>query len=223
VNDLIAQRDALQAQKAANQKERDKCEAINSAVFARANKIEDLKQELRNLEEEQRVQVQELRSLEKTILSFIDPDTADLDAQIANAETVNAWAGKAETAKKLSRSRLSTSAEADGLTERIEELDKLASSLNAGAKLPVPGITFDDEQGFLVDGQPVAARSRGQRWLDCSLIAMADPAVKIGLLVVDDAEGIDSKTKKLIVEEAKKRGFTVVFLKFVDEQELRIE
>lgn len=124
------------------------------------------------------------------------PTEAELEAQIANAETINR-----NIAQRAERDRHETRAcqleqEAMALTEQITALDEQKRQAIAAAKFPVPGLGLGDT-GPTLNDVPLAQASGAERLKVSVAIGLAlNPTVKV--LLVRDASLLDDNQLAIV-------------------------
>lgn len=94
---------------------------------------------------------------------------------------------------------------ADNLTERLADIDQDKADALANAKMPIPGLGFDDT-GVTYQGVPFSQCSAAERLRVSLAMAMAlNP--KLRVIRITDGSLLDSDNMRLIEEMASARGF----------------
>ena len=132
-------------------------------------------------------------------------DISDVQSQIAAAEDKN---------RKIRSNKLYLDAKEkhadqtklyDSKTSEIEAVEKKRKVALEGAKMPVVGLTFD-ENGLLYDGIPLAQASDGQKLMIGLQISMAlNPTLRV--LRIKDGSLLDNDNRAIIREIIKDQDF----------------
>lgn len=157
-----------------------------------------------------RVAAQELQQL----TGNYQQDVSDIDKRLAGAQAVNdAVAGQARRTD-VERELAAALGARDGLTIDIEQLDQQKVAGVAAAKMPVPGLSFDDE-GVTLNGVPFSQAS-GAEQLKVSVAIAVTANPKIRVLRITDGSLLDSSNMALLADLAARYDFQV-WVERVDE------
>ena len=135
-------------------------------------------------------------------------DTAAIEAAIANAEMANAGARK--RAEKLSRGAEADALEKryDALTAAIKALDEAKTEAIEQAKLPVPELSFGDDD-VLLDGLPFDQASTARKIRVSTALLMAlKPDLRV--LLVREGSLLDNEARAALEADAKANDFVVL-------------
>ncbi|WP_461169311.1 AAA family ATPase [Arthrobacter sp. Z1-15] len=173
-----------------------------------ADKVERMKRELAEAEEQLKSAQQRLDGATKPV------DLEAIQSQIDTAEQVNAAVRTAKAADEV-RAALATAKEsADALTTELEAIDKTKTDGLAAAEMPVEGLTFDDE-GVLYQGVPFSrASGREQLIVSCAMIMATDPELRV--IVIRDGNVLDMEGMQLLQDMAEATDFQI-FIEIVAE------
>lgn len=140
---------------------------------------------------------------------FIDTAAlrADIDAARKHNATSTEYARRAQRRSDLKAEVEKCTAEADALTKAIEALDAEKEKAVKEAKMPVPGLTFGDEQ-ILLNGQPFQQGSDAEQ-LRATIAIAAAMNPKLRVIRVHEGSHIDSNGMKLVQEFAKANDLQV--------------
>jgi len=185
-------------------------DALEAAIGDKRSEVVSLEQRLADAKEA-------LDGLVMTQLKVAERAPADVEAirqEIAEVDTVNANVraklGRLRIAEELEKERENTA----GLTRKLEAIDQEKSAAIANAKMPLEGLSFDDE-GVLYNSVPFSQVSDSERLRVSIAIAMAlNP--KIRVIRITDGSLLDSENMKLIAEMAAASDFQV-WVERVDE------
>ncbi|MDF2751634.1 MAG: family ATPase [Gaiellaceae bacterium] len=169
---------------------------------------------LREIEEEARVLRAAIASGKSELERYSMPDADALRERMASAESVNAHVRAQAETRRLVGQRGTMLTESERLTARLAEIDRGKADALAKAKMPLEGLSFDDE-GVLFNGVPFSQVSDSEKLRASMAIAMAlNP--KIRVLRITDGSLLDSENMRLISEMAGEHDFQV-WIERVDE------
>ncbi|UYM26613.1 hypothetical protein SEA_BAUER_64 [Arthrobacter phage Bauer] len=194
VMDLL---DAFRSGQSLNQK----IAAARTARDAWADKVELLKRELAEAE-------QELTTAEEHLSAA--PPMVDLDAiqdKLDHAEQINADVRTFESWVRASDVVAERQAEAADLTAKIEDIDNRKAEGLAAAEFPVEGLGFD-ESGVTYNGVPFKQAS-GAEQLRVSLAMAIALNPKLRVIRIADGSLLDSDNLALVESIARENDFQV--------------
>jgi len=177
---------------------------VSSCRSDRAQKIkrmEQLKSELKQLEEEIKAQID-------------DPvDIQDLSKKVEEAQKHNEIVRNKHEKVKLIETASLLKQQADELTKRIEKRNEDKKRSIENAKLPVNGIGFGDGE-VLLNGLPLCQASDAEQLRASLSIAMAlNPELRV--IRVRDGSLLDDDSMKIVEEMAEKNDFQI-WIEIVD-------
>ncbi|GEP09871.1 ATP-binding protein [Methylobacterium gnaphalii] len=197
----------------------------NTDIERRRARREDTARELRGLEERIRIaetRAAELRAqadrLDQDIIGLKDEaapirekiekaeplpepiDTAILRQQIAEAETVNAAVVKREEKARVEARAKEFEEKSAALTKAMEARETEKREAIARAELPVPGISFGDDE-ILLNGVPFDQASSAEQLRTSVAIAMAANP-KLRVIRVQDGSLLDEEAMRILAEMA---------------------
>jgi energy-coupling factor transporter ATP-binding protein EcfA2 len=186
-------------------KRQQRREAAADELEAMRDRADQLAAELKALHEDiatREKQIAEAEALPEKI------DTAELERQIANAETINA-------AARRRAERVAKDAEADRLTTKYESLSQQIAALDAakaaaieGAHLPVKELTFGDND-ILLDGLPFSQASTARKIRVSTALLMAlKPELRV--LLVREGSLLDDEARAALEADAREHDFVVL-------------
>ena len=141
----------------------------------------------------------------KALASAFEPkDPAPIQSQIEGADRINGFvrqkARRVEHRQKFAQARK----EADALTERIKAIDEDKAKQLAAVKMPVEGLTFD-EDGLYLNGLPIEqASSAEQLRVSIPVSFAADTSLKFA--IIRDGSLLDEDSLKLVAELTEAAG-----------------
>jgi hypothetical protein len=135
-------------------------------------------------------------------------DTAAISAQLASAQTVQQTRAKFEERRRALADVERHKATSDGLTQTIAALDKQKADAIAAAKLPVPGLTFGDDNQVLLNGVPLSQAGTAEKIRVGVAVGMAmNPTLRV--ILIDEASELDSESMAMVYKMAKEQDFQV--------------
>src|SRR5690606_27444754 len=92
-----------------------------------------------------------IRKGEEHVATLKDVDTSGIENEIENIEHVNRRVRENKAYAELSAKVLDLEKKAHELTSKIEAMDEAKRDAIAAAKMPVPGLSFDEENGVMLN------------------------------------------------------------------------
>lgn len=191
----------------------------NATIDKRVSGREDAAENLENMRDRADRLTAELKQLNSAIDALqlqIEnaealPEKVDVTAlqqRMANAETLNAAARKrAEKQARVSEA-MQLEEQYNGLTLKIQNLDKVKAVAIENAKLPVEGLTFGDND-ILLDGLPFDQASTARKIRTATALLMAmKPELRV--LLVREGSLLDDEARAALEADAKAHGFVVL-------------
>lgn len=124
----------------------------------------------------------------------------DIRQRLADAEGINRKVRENARRAELQILVDETREEADGYTQRIEDIDKRKSKALAEAKFPVDGLAFD-EHGVTLNGLPFSQASAAEQLRVSVAMGLAlNP--KLRVMLIRDGSLLDQKSLALVAEMA---------------------
>lgn len=134
-------------------------------------------------------------------------DTEALAARIETAEETNTKIRRANQYRELRERATDHQREAEAATERIEKLDREKTEGLAAAKMPVEGLTFDDD-GLLYNGVPFARASDAEKILVSTAMMIAEQP-ELRSLLVRNGNNLDDSHLAELKAMAEKHDFQI--------------
>lgn len=135
------------------------------------------------------------------------PDVRELEAKVANAESVNRNVERKKRRDGLEADANRLDAQANELTAQIEQIDEEQRGQLAAVAYPVKGLALGDS-GPTFDGVPLDQASGAQRIRISVAIGLAlNPRLRV--LLVRDASLLDESSLRMVAEMAEKAGAQV--------------
>lgn len=208
----------LDTAKAATTNARFKRHNIRTAIGQFEEQINELQKRIAQKKvEEATVQSEEIDPLEASetaIQTEVDAmpsgqfvDVLSLTTKLQEAQTANREIDKREKKQTLETQLAAKEKEAMNLTRQIERRDEKKAEALGKAKLPVEGLTFD-ENAVLMNGIPIEQLGEAEQLRISTLIAMsANP--KLRVLRVMHGEALDDENLAVLAQLAEEHDFQI--------------
>ena len=171
------------------------------------NQIEDLQHKLTAKTNELHDTGLRIEKGQKVVSELPKVDIEEIESRISELETINNNIRKKTGYVFLENQAGDLKVEADQLTQQMEELNNEKAEALKNAKLPVAGLSFNDE-GITFNGVAFAQCSSAEQLKVSLAIAMAlNP--KLRVIRIMDGSLLDKDNLKVIEEMAKDKDFQV--------------
>ena len=232
VQELFAERRALEVKKIENDKQREALTAGEKKYDEQAKEIEQIDVDISDLQKQilqltdnratletyQQNLKEDLLKLSALVEVLEDPNFSEIDARIAGADEANKIANKVQSLK-ASRDELdAVSTNSANLTTRLTGVKDLKGRLIAEAGLPIDGLGFENGE-VTYNGLPLSqASGREQIEISCAICMAQHPA--IGILTIDIGwSELDSEGREVLRKWAQQVGAQIWVTRVVDEAE----
>lgn len=171
------------------------------SIESRDAEIERLEDSLRMAKEARGSAVAERDQAAKALAALApEVDSAPIQLELRGAEATNRKVRENQERRLVEEELRTAERRAAELTSEIEACAQRKLDLLAAAKLPVPGLGFDDE-GALFNGLPLDQASQAERLRVSVAIGLAlNPRIKV--LLVRDGSRCDAESMRLLAEMA---------------------
>lgn len=170
------------------------------AIAASEDRIRRLEEDLEREKERLSIARQALEDAAAARGSLETVDVVPIQHSLREAEATNRKVRENQERALVQEELKTTEGRASELTTEIERLEALKVKLLAAAKLPVPGLGFD-EDGPLLHGLPLEQASSAERLRVSVAIGLAlNPRVKV--LLVRDGSLLDQDSMRVLAEMA---------------------
>lgn len=158
----------------------------------------------------------EIAEKRRALATVAPVEIEPLREQIANAEQTNERVRVQQQRALVADELASARKHSDELTVKLGEIKSRRQAALAASKMPVPGLSIDDEEGVLtLNGVPFSQASTGVKIRTGTAIAMSlNPDLR--LIVIRDASLLDAGNRAVIDELARANGF-LVLMEIADE------
>jgi hypothetical protein len=207
--ELIQRQQAILAKNGENQAKRNKLQDMLKDAERLARQIADMEAALAEAREQQNNIRIDIATAKQTVEQLHDESTAELEKSIQNAEAINLLvdsnarkdAADAEAAKQQNVY--------DSLTGELEELRKQRLALLNGAKLPLPGLSINEDGALTYNGQAWDNMSSSdQLKVATAIVRRLNP--ECGFVLMDKLEQMDATTLKNFGAWAEQEGLQVI-------------
>lgn len=219
-SELFGQRQELEASLQEVASARQAADQADQSVADLKGEVADLRRRLEAAEAELADAVEVAATLrgeaESVAASAPNDDAlAEIDKQLAELDNYNAKVRAARRYRQIEADLESATETANAHNDRINEIDAEKAKTMREARMPVDGMTVDDE-GVRVSGAPFAQLSTAEQIRISATVAMAqDPAIKV--LVVREGALVNRANLRAIAEQAAERGFQLWVERFTEQ------
>lgn len=144
-----------------------------------------------------------------------DPkDASAITARIERARFINAGVAELKRRNALIATADRLQAEADELTKKLDARRAARAETILSAKMPVDGLSFDDDGTVLFNGQPLEQASQAEK-IRVSVAIAAALSPKLKVAIVKDGSLLDRNSWALLDKYAEEHGLQL-FVETVD-------
>lgn len=211
---ILAELQAAQKTISENERKRRELERLREDASRLRAEVEDLERRLAAKKAELASLVERGKAAKDVVAALRDPDTAELEARLADLEATNARIREAAKYATLQGDVLRWRAEYARFTEEIEALDRAKAEALAAAVFPVPGLGFDEE-GVTLNGVPLKQASQAEQLRVSVGVAMSlNPELRV--LRIQDGSLLDSDSLAVLEHAAREKDYQL-WIECVDE------
>jgi hypothetical protein len=222
VEQLIARRDEIrQHNQAIKDQEREYAEAKASFTVTERNiqaqetKIEQLRaqldqeiERLGQLSAEKEVLLIELSAMATDLEQTNPIDEAEISSQLADVSATNTAVRQKQKALEVKGQLDTATKDYTALSLKIEEIDRTKRQMVASAKLPVDGLTFD-EDGVRYNGTLMSQLAFSESLRISTAIGLAMKP-ELPIVLIDQGSELDDEHVALVADMAAKAGAQVI-------------
>ena len=209
VSELIQQQQTILARNGENQQKRMHLAKLEQDAETAKKNIAHLESELIKERDRCALILADIATAKKTVEQLKDESTAELEASIRNAEMINA---KVESNIKKTTAEAEAAEMEEAYDDMSTELDNLRSDrikLLAGAKLPLPGLSVNEDGALTYNGQAWDNISGSdQLKVATAIVRRLNP--ECGFVLMDKLEQMDATTLKNFGAWAEQEGLQVI-------------
>ena len=197
-----------------------KLDASRAEAFALQAKIVEAQRQVKAMEDELEIMVENGKKLAKAVGTDKPIDVAPFRQKLREHGRVRDAVRRKQAFKALCKEIKDAEAQAENYTKQIEAADADKAAMIAAAEMPVPGLAFD-ETGVMLNGLPFSQASDAEKLR--TSIAMGFAAnPKLRILLIRDGSLLDDESLKLVAEMADERDGQIFMERVGDGPECQI-
>ena len=190
----------------------EEAKAVAATLARQRLDMESLRQSLADIQKEIAESESRDGELVTKLAEFAPVDEGEVRKQIEDADSINAKVRENARHAKASADFETVKGEADTLTTQIEQLDadKKQMLIDAEKLLPVEGLGFNEDGVVTYKGKPFdQAGKSATAVVSCGVSMKLNEDKMLKILLIDDAEKMDGKTKRKVAEMGAAKGFQI--------------
>lgn len=216
VAELVRAQQEILARNGENRRKREQVSQIewemqstNQEVNRVDAQIAELRKRQAELMDKRDKLLSDLSTAKKTAAQLVDESTAEIEASIANIESVNAHVMDNQRKAQAVAAASEREREYADFTTTIEGLRSQRASLLSGAPLPLDGLSVDEEGKLTYLGQTWSDMSGSEQLRVATAIVRATKP-ECGFVLLDKMEQMDAQTLSEFGEWARNEGLQVI-------------
>ena len=207
-SDLIKQQQEILARNGENQKKRENLASIQKLHEEAVNRVEMLKRELSNAENELAKVIGDLSTASKSAKNLIDESTEELEKSITEVDEINRKVRANLDKDKAEEDARGYREEYDELTTEITEIRKRKTALLDNADLPLEGLSVED--GDLIYNGFKWDNMSGSEQLKVATAIVRKLNPNCGFVLIDKLEQMDVTTLNAFGEWLESEGLQAI-------------
>lgn len=207
-SDLIKQQQEILARNGENQKKRENLSSIQKLHEEAVNRVEMLKRELSNAENELAKVIGDLATASKSAKNLIDESTEELEKSITEVDEINRKVRANLDKDKAEEDARGYREEYDALTTEITEIRKRKAALLDNADLPLEGLSVED--GDLIYNGFKWDNMSGSEQLKVATAIVRKLNPNCGFVLIDKLEQMDVTTLNAFGEWLESEGLQAI-------------
>lgn len=192
-----------------NQRKRDRAFRLKSDHEALADEIAHLQQRLEQMEAGYEAEEAEVNAAFKEAMACEDVDTTEIEASIANIESINAKVRDNQRRAEADLAAQRAEKAYQDMTESIETMRRQRVALLDNAPLPLDGLSVNEDMALTYNGQTWGDMSGSEQLRVATAIVRATKP-DCGFVLVDGLEQLDSQTLDEFGAWAQSEGLQVI-------------
>jgi hypothetical protein len=212
VTELVAELELRQKHNAEGERLEETLVMARNTLKAKTEALEAARATVATLENDV-AEAESIKSDTLKALAHFEPQDEDKIRQdIAEADEINRKVRENQKRRDVGIDYTKVKEQADNLTTQIEQLDakKRAMLVEAESRLPVEGLGFNDDGVVTYKGKPfMQAGSSATALISCGVSMALNKDRPLKLMLIDDAEKMDGKTKRKVAEMGLRNGFQI--------------
>lgn len=207
-SDLIKQQQEILARNGENQKKRENLASIQKLHEEAVDRVEMLKRELSNAENELAKVIGDLATASKSAKNLIDESTEELEKSITEVDEINRKVRANLDKDKAEEDARDYREEYDALTTEITEIRKRKTALLDNADLPLEGLSVED--GDLIYNGFKWDNMSGSEQLKVATAIVRKLNPNCGFVLIDKLEQMDVTTLNAFGEWLESEGLQAI-------------
>lgn len=207
-SDLIKQQQEILARNGENQKKRENLASIQKLHEEAVNRVEMLKKELSNAENELAKVIGDLTTASKSAKNLIDESTEELEKSITEVDEINRKVRANLDKDKAEEDARDYREEYNALTTEITEIRKRKTALLDNADLPLEGLSVED--GDLIYNGFKWDNMSGSEQLKVATAIVRKLNPNCGFVLIDKLEQMDVTTLNAFGEWLESEGLQAI-------------
>lgn len=207
-SDLIKEQQEILARNGENQKKRENLASIQKLHEETVNRVEMLKRELSNAENELAKVIGDLATASKSAKNLIDESTEELEKSITEVDEINRKVRANLDKDKAEEDARGYREEYDELTTEITEIRKRKTALLDNADLPLEGLSVED--GDLIYNGFKWDNMSGSEQLKVATAIVRKLNPNCGFVLIDKLEQMDVTTLNAFGEWLESEGLQAI-------------
>lgn len=207
-SDLIKEQQEILARNGENQKKRENLASIQKLHEEAINRVEMLKRELSNAENELAKVIGDLATASKSAKNLIDESTEELEKSITEVDEINRKVRANLDKDKAEEDARNYREEYDALTTEITEIRKRKTALLDNADLPLEGLSVED--GDLIYNGFKWDNMSGSEQLKVATAIVRKLNPNCGFVLIDKLEQMDLTTLNTFGEWLESEGLQAI-------------
>lgn len=207
-SDLIKEQQEILARNGENQKKRENLASIQKLHEEAVNRVEMLKRELSNAENELAKVIGDLATASKSAKNLIDESTEELEKSITEVDEINRKVRANLDKDKAEEDARDCREKYDALTTEITEIRKRKTALLDNADLPLEGLSVED--GDLIYNGFKWDNMSGSEQLKVATAIVRKLNPNCGFVLIDKLEQMDVTTLNAFGEWLESEGLQAI-------------
>ena len=207
-SDLIKEQQEILARNGENQRKRENLASIQKLHEEAVNRVEMLKRELSNAENELAKVIGDLETASKSAKNLIDESTEELEKSITEVDEINRKVRANLDKDKAEEDARGYREEYDELTTEITEIRKRKTALLDNADLPLEGLSVED--GDLIYNGFKWDNMSGSEQLKVATAIVRKLNPNCGFVLIDKLEQMDVTTLNAFGEWLESEGLQAI-------------
>ena len=207
-SDLIKEQQEILARNGENQKKRENLASIQKLHEEAVDRVERLKRELSNAENELAKVIGDLATASKSAKNLIDESTEELEKSITEVDEINRKVRANLDKDKAEEDARGYREEYDELTTEITEIRKRKTALLDNADLPLEGLSVED--GDLIYNGFKWDNMSGSEQLKVATAIVRKLNPNCGFVLIDKLEQMDVTTLNAFGEWLESEGLQAI-------------